>query len=166
MPNQKIPPPKVDIVVEDGRWNALDLEKLAPRACCAALRQAGAPRFAAEIALLACSDSRIAELNATFRGRSAPTNVLSWPAARRKDLPRSGDAADFWQHLGDIALAWETCCAQAERFERPIAWHTAHLIVHGCLHLVGFSHETNTDACEMETLEAAALASIGIASPY
>lgn len=166
MPIPNIPPPAVDIIVEDDRWKALDLDALAPRACGAALRQAGAPRFAAEIALLACSDSRIAELNAAFRGRSAPTNVLSWPAAQREDLLVSGDAADFRRHLGDIALAWETCCAEAEQFARPLAWHTAHLIVHGCLHLVGFGHETNTGACEMEALEAGALASIGITSPY
>lgn len=166
MPNPKTPPLTVDIIVEDARWNALDLDKLAPRACGAALRQVDALRSAAEIALLACSDSRIAELNAAFRGRVAPTNVLSWPAVQRDDLLHARDAADFRRHLGDIALAWETCRAEAERFELPLAWHTAHLLVHGCLHLVGFSHETNTGARRMETLEAGALASIGIASPY
>ena len=166
MPNPKIPPPTVDIIIEDSRWNKLQLAELAPRACGAALRQAGAPQCAVEIALLACSDAKIAELNLAFRGRPAPTNVLSWPTARLAACPHPGDAPEGRPHLGDIAVAWETCCAEAEKLERPMAWHTAHLIVHGCLHLVGFSHETNTRAREMETLEKGALASIGIASPY
>ncbi len=158
--------PEVDVIVEDGRWNALRLGEVAQTACAAALAEASAGTGACEIAVLACGDDRIAELNARFRGRPMPANVLSWPAARTAaGHPQPGGGRAL-PHLGDIALAWETCSAEAEELRRPMARHVSHLIVHACLHLLGFRHETDKEAAEMRSLEVKALASIGISSPY
>ena len=68
--------------------------------------------------------------------------------------------------LGDIVVAYETCAREAEDEGRPLADHLAHMLVHGVFHLVGFDHEDDDGAEEMERLEAQALARLGIASPY
>ncbi|MBF0248205.1 MAG: rRNA maturation RNase YbeY [Alphaproteobacteria bacterium] len=68
--------------------------------------------------------------------------------------------------LGDIVLALETCEREARELEKPLADHVRHLLVHGMLHLLGFDHETDADAEDMEREEIAALAAIGVANPY
>ncbi|MEO1000081.1 MAG: rRNA maturation RNase YbeY [Pseudomonadota bacterium] len=144
----------VETVIEGGGWPA-DLPALAERAAGAALTAAGVAAEGREIALLAAGDARIAALNLAFRGKEGATNVLSWPAAPPED-----------ESLGDIALAWETCAAEAEAAGRPLADHLAHLIVHGTLHLLGYDHGTEAEATKMETIEVEALALIGVANPY
>jgi probable rRNA maturation factor len=70
------------------------------------------------------------------------------------------------RHLGDIALAYETCCREAEAENKPLRDHLSHLAVHGFLHLVGYDHDTDDDAEDMEQLEREVLARLGIADPY
>ncbi len=152
-------------MIEDARWDAPFLQPLAERAAAAALGAAGiaAPL---EIAILAADDARMAGLNATFRGRDGATNVLSWPAF---DLaPGAAPPEDRFGRplLGDIALGYETCRAEAKAADRPFEAHIAHLIIHGCLHLLGYDHENEADATVMEDLEVRALARIGYPSPY
>ena len=115
----------------------------------------------AEFSILACSDERICQLNAEFRGKSSPTNVLSWPSLSISELDE-----DRIQHLGDIAIAWETCSREAKLLKRTLDWHTAHLLIHGCLHILGYRHETDTCAQQMEEIEIKALEKIGFSSPY
>ena len=73
----------VDCLTEDHRWDALDLDRLADTAARAVLEHLNLDPEAFEISLLACNDARIAELNADFRGKPQPTNVLSWPSDER-----------------------------------------------------------------------------------
>ncbi|HSF64731.1 MAG TPA: rRNA maturation RNase YbeY, partial [Paracoccaceae bacterium] len=125
------------------------------------------------VCLMGCDDARIAALNADFRGKPQPTNVLSWPSEERAaetpgdmpDLPAPGDSADP-EELGDIALAWETCAREAAEQGKSMADHVAHLVVHGILHLLGFDHITDEDAALMEGIETRALASMGVSDPY
>ena len=154
--------PLVETLVEDERWAAAGVEALAEAAARAALSAAGRDPVRHEISLLACDDSRIARLNADFRGRPAPTNVLSWPAFA--DAPPALDAGRLF--LGDLALAFETCAREAEAAGLTLRDHAAHLVVHGVLHLLGHDHASDADAEAMETLETIALASMGIANPY
>ncbi|MEM9009917.1 MAG: rRNA maturation RNase YbeY [Pseudomonadota bacterium] len=162
--------PVVEVVVEAGAWDAAMLTPLAERACAAALRAAGAPSAVWEVALLATDDAAMARLNAGFRGRDRATNVLSWPAADlRPETPGSTPRppeTDADLHLGDIALGWETCRAEAIEADRPLAQHLAHLIVHALLHLLGYDHGTDADATLMEGLERIALAELGVPDPY
>ncbi len=161
----------VDVVMEEPRWQALGFETLAARAAQAVAAHLGLSP-AHEISLLACDDARIAALNAGFRGRPQPTNVLSWPSEERgaeapggiplpPDDPGMGDP-----ELGDIAIAFETC--QREAVEQGISPHdhVTHLIVHGILHLLGYDHERDQDATLMEGLETSILGKLGIADPY
>lgn len=165
--------PLVDIVIEDARWQAFELEALAERAARAALTGLGLDPAGFEISMMACDDARIATLNSDFRGRAAPTNVLSWPSEERgsevvgqaPDLPEPGSEDDP-ESLGDIAIAWETCAREAEEQEKPMADHVTHLVVHAVLHLLGHDHIEEEDATLMEATEVRILASLGVSDPY
>ncbi|HLQ19936.1 MAG TPA: rRNA maturation RNase YbeY, partial [Tabrizicola sp.] len=149
------------------------LAALAERAARATLSGLGLPSDGFAISLMGCDDARIAVLNADFRGKPQPTNVLSWPSEERgaevvgevPEAPEPGDAEDP-ESLGDIAIAWETCAREAEDQGKPMADHVTHLIVHGVLHLLGYDHVEEEDAAVMEALEVRILASLGVSDPY
>ena len=107
------------------------------------------------------SDAMLRGLNRTYRGKDAPTNVLSFPFTPRG----AADTADG-RYLGDVVLAAETVLREAAERGTAPAHHLQHLVVHGLLHLLGYDHETDTEAAEMERLETEILASLGIADPY
>lgn len=158
----------VDTLIEDPRWQALDLESLANDAARRTLRHLSLEAEAFELCLMACDDARIAELNGTFRDKPRPTNVLSWPSV---DLAADTDGAQpaleaAEPELGDIAIAWETCNKEAEQGDIPLRSHVFHLLVHGMLHLLGYDHIRDKDAALMEALEVAILDEAGIADPY
>lgn len=165
--------PLVDVVIEDDRWLAIGLDALAQSAVGAVMAERGLPATGFTLCLMACDDARIATLNADFRGKPVATNVLSWPAADRAaaqdgaqpDLPAPGPADDP-THLGDVAISFDTCTAEALAASKPMPDHVAHLIVHGVLHLFGFDHTRNADGDLMEATEAAILARLGLANPY
>lgn len=160
----------VEVVIEDDRWAAAGLEALAARAAEAALGHLGLAPDDWEIALLACDDAEIARLNADFRGRSTPTNVLSWPSEERgADRPggtpaRPEPGPD--PALGDVAIAYDTTAREAAEAGRSLADHATHLIVHATLHLLGYDHEDDRDAALMERLEVEILAELGVGDPY
>lgn len=158
----------VDIVVEDSRWDAVDLSGLAEQAALSVLTRLGLPAEDTEVSLLACDDPRIADLNAQFRGKPAPTNVLSWPSV---DLAAEADGGQpHWDEaepeLGDIALSWDTCLREADDTGIAFADHLMHLLIHGILHLLGYDHIRDKDAALMEAVEVAILGEMGIANPY
>ncbi|MCA0871833.1 rRNA maturation RNase YbeY [Seohaeicola saemankumensis] len=162
----------LDISIEDPRWQALDLAVLAETAASATLRRLDLDGDNCELSLLACDDARIATLNAEFRDKPMPTNVLSWPAEDLSpDTPGGRPAApepDFTGEiaLGDIAIAWDTCAREAENAGKPMAAHVTHLLVHGVLHLLGYDHVRDVDATVMEQLETEILGTLGIDDPY
>lgn len=162
----------IEIILEDQRWAGLGLAVLAERAIPAVLRDRGFDIGDCEISLMGCDDARIAALNAEYRDKPAPTNVLSWPA---QDLAADAPGADpdppvpdFTGEiaLGDIALAWETCEREARSANKPLADHVMHLLVHGTLHLLGYDHVRDPDATLMEGLETRILGILGIDDPY
>ncbi len=112
-----------------------------------------------EVSILFTDDAAVRVLNRQYRDEDAPTNVLSFPAP-------SPILGRFGPVLGDIALARETIAAEATAGGLTFADHLTHLIVHGFLHLLGYDHETDSEAIGMERLETAILARLGIADPY
>lgn len=152
----------VDVLVEADGWSALPeaaaLVETAVRAACAAAADDLPSR--PDIAVMLADDAAIRDLNREWRGKDKATNVLSFPAD--PDLaPDEGEA-----HLGDIAIAFETLCREAEAEGKTRGHHLSHLAVHGTLHLLGFDHETGEEAEEMEALERRILAALGVPDPY
>lgn len=115
---------------------------------------------AGEVSVLLTDDAPVRRLNAQFRGKDKPTDVLSFPSGAAPD--ESGEPL----FLGDVALAYESCRRGAE--DRGIALddHLAHLGVHAMLHLFGHDHEEPEDAARMEAAEIRILTTLGIADPY
>ncbi|MBX7457779.1 rRNA maturation RNase YbeY [Qipengyuania sp. 1NDH17] len=112
------------------------------------------------------NDEQVHELNKEWRGKDKPTNVLSFPMLEREDL-LALEADGPPEMLGDIALACETCQREAAEKGVSLRDHTAHLLVHGFLHLAGHDHvDSDEQAAAMEKLEIEALAILGIADPY
>ncbi len=165
----------VELIVEDPGWTEAlpDLEALADTAARLALEAAGLDPDHWTLCILACDNARIAGLNSEFRGKATPTNVLSWPAfelapeqpgARPEPPPQAGSG--LRQFLGDVAIALQITRDEANDNATPLKDHVIHLILHGCLHLLGFDHEAGEDAETMEGIETRALARLGVADPY
>lgn len=158
-----------DTLIEDPRWEAQGFPVLAERAAVATLIHLGLDPSNWEISVLACDDTRIATLNAEFRGKPAPTNVLSWPSVERgaqeagaRPAPPLGPDTE----LGDIAIAYDTCAAEAAAAGKSLPDHAIHLVVHATLHLLGYDHIRDQDATLMESTEIAILGKLGIRDPY
>lgn len=162
---------QADIIVEDTRWSVAGLARLAEAAGAAVAAHCALPEAAA-FSLLACDDARIATLNADFRGRAQPTNVLSWPEAElaaeedgtRPDPPDADITGEIF--LGDIAIAYETCAREAQAQGKTLEAHATHLVIHGLLHLLGYDHERDLDATLMEGIETEILGKLGLPDPY
>lgn len=146
--------PLIDIVIEHSAWAEIEGLTIQCEAVVAAgVRKLDNPRVGPAVVLLT-DDFTVQDLNAKFRGKDKPTNVLSFPAPDAEGYP------------GDVALAYETCAAEADRDSKSLIDHTAHLVLHGILHLNGLDHIEEDEAEAMEALERAALAEVGIADPY
>ncbi|HUF19913.1 MAG TPA: rRNA maturation RNase YbeY [Burkholderiales bacterium] len=101
-------------------------------------------------------------LNTRYRGRKEPTNVLSFPA----DLPEAVRGALESDPLGDIVICAPVVEAEALSQDKPATSHWAHLTIHGALHLLGYDHQAEAAAKEMEALEVRCLSALGIPDPY
>ncbi|HEY1837535.1 MAG: rRNA maturation RNase YbeY [Rhizomicrobium sp.] len=144
----------IEMIVEDAKWKQVPgvAAKLKRAVALALTRGSGAKKYP-PLTLLLTKNSRLRELNARFRGKDKPTNVLSFPAS---------DA----HYLGDVAIAYGVMLTEARAEGKKPADHAVHLAVHGTLHLLGYDHERDKDARIMEALEIDILAKLGIADPY
>jgi probable rRNA maturation factor len=149
---------EVDVVRPAEAWRRAVTDAFVKRAARAAFLVAS-PRAQGtyEVTVLLTDDAEMRDLNRAWRGKDASTNVLSFPA---EDKPAGPGP------LGDIVLAYETIRNEARNTDIPLADHVSHLVIHGLLHLLGFDHISDEEAERMETLEKAALATLGIADPY
>ena len=158
---------ELDVIVDVPAWlDALPMaEAICRRSAEAAFHAAGAPVPEAEASVVLSSDARIKALNAAWRGKDEATNVLAFPAT---DVPQAGAAGPSQPPLiiGDVIIAFETTVAEARVEGKDVGDHLSHLVVHGMLHLLGYDHEADDEADEMESLEVAVLASVGVADPY
>lgn len=152
---------RLEVVVvrhEDAWSEARVTDAMLVRAARAALAAAPAlPPGVYELTLLLTDDEEMRALNRTWRGKDAPTNVLSFPA---------NDTLSGPGLLGEIVLDYATTSEEARDRALSLADHVSHLVVHGVLHLLGLDHTDDTEAERMEALERSALASLGIADPY
>ncbi len=154
----------IDVDVRARAWADAfpDIEADCNRAIAAAWRLIDRVDRWHEVSVVLADDAFQASLNATYRGKETPTNVLSFPSG----VDAASVPAEAPLPLGDIVLALETVQRESAELDVPLQDHFSHLLVHGMLHLVGFDHETERDAEEMESLEVKVLATLGVANPY
>ena len=155
----------------DEEWDSsTDWNTLARRSAEAAIAESAFPQLATaertvEISVRLTDDEQVRALNAEWRDKDQPTNVLSFPMADADDLTTTMvDGPELL--LGDIVLARGVCAAEAVAKQLPIEQHVAHLIVHGTLHLLGYDHHDDAQADDMEAREVCALGRLGFADPY
>ena len=144
---------RVEIISDAKSWEELtDVSALITRASQTAFAAANV-QPEGEISVLLTDDAHMSRLNQDFRGKSGATNVLSFP----------GTMKGQW---GDIAIAYETLAREATAEDKSLNDHLTHLMIHGTLHLLGYDHEDETEAEQMEAMEISALKHLGIADPY
>jgi probable rRNA maturation factor len=162
------PPSRLRLALErvddDGDWETFGSVDALIAAVARVLAEAPelADSLPASAAVALSSNAAVRRLNAAYRGKDAPTNVLSFPAP----APPPGVRIEGLRALGDVVLALETLLDEAAGAGIPPAHHFQHLLVHGLLHLIGYDHETDADAERMEALEVTLLARLGIPDPY
>ncbi|HEY1772208.1 MAG TPA: rRNA maturation RNase YbeY [Gammaproteobacteria bacterium] len=115
-------------------------------------------RAEAEVSIRIVGDAEGAELNSRYRGKTGPTNVLSFPAELPVGVPLPT--------VGDLVICAPVVAREAQAQGKESSAHWAHLTVHGCLHLIGYDHEHESEAAEMEAVETAILAGLGYPDPY
>ena len=162
----------LDIAIDaDSEWDSRSsLDPLVRRAAEAAVAESAFPDLLTvsrpiELSVRLTSDEEVRKLNAEWRGKDKPTNVLSFPMAEAYELEAAGEDGPELL-LGDVVLARGVCEAEAREKHLKVEDHAAHLIVHGTLHLLGYDHQDDSEAEDMERREIAALARLGIADPY
>lgn len=152
----------IECQIEAGNWPAGEtLERLSAKAVGAAVAEMQlSGQNPSELSLLFTDDSQIEQLNKNWRGQEKPTNVLSFPVV----AATPGTALE--PMLGDIILSFETVGREAALENKPFDHHLTHLIVHGFLHLLGYDHQTEIEAGQMEALEQRILRRLAIPDPY
>lgn len=119
-----------------------------------------------EVSFALVDDVFIRQLNDRYRHKDTPTNVLSFPIhdhlRDRPKLLRGGPVLA----LGDVVLAFETIAREADEQKKSLSAHVQHMVAHGVLHLLGYDHESEADAEEMEALEVRVLKTLGVLNPY
>jgi probable rRNA maturation factor len=144
----------IEVEIESPDWTAAltNAGGLAAAAAEAALQDAD---FMGDVVVLLTGDDELAALNLQYRDKSGPTNVLSFPSH-----------PSARPHLGDVALAYGVCAREAREQGKRLDHHLMHLVAHGVLHLVGYDHESESEAEAMEALERRVLAGLGAPDPY
>jgi probable rRNA maturation factor len=162
----------LEIALEaDEEWDSSSSwEPLVRKAATAAIAESAFPQLNEsarhiELSVRLAGDEEVRGLNAHWRGKDKPTNVLSFPMAEAYELEAADEDGPALM-LGDIILARGVCEREAAEKGVTIDEHATHLVVHGTLHLLGYDHQADADATDMERREADALARLGIANPY
>ncbi len=150
----------------DSDWPALALTCVSAALAASPYGEIAGGRTNVEVSVRLSDNAEVQQLNRDYRHKDKPTNVLSFPMVP-VDLLETLDCTDDGEVLlGDIILADAVVRTEAHDKGIDLAAHVAHLIVHGTFHLLGYDHLDDATAVEMESLETAVLASLGIADPY
>ncbi|EYS90945.1 hypothetical protein X471_01079 [Bartonella bacilliformis str. Heidi Mejia] len=151
----------INMTIENAEWgDEKILYTITEKALIATIDRLSLTQVTSELSLLFTNSMRMAQINTQWRNKNKPTNVLSFPAFPLKAGQNPGPM------LGDIVLARETIVYEAEEEGKSFHDHLTHMIVHGILHLLGYDHETDDEAYQMEELEKEILQKIAIKNPY
>lgn len=150
----------IKIAIEDERWHsAIDnIEAITDESIQAVFEYCNI-KYESEVSIVFANNDFVQPLNRDYRGKDKPTNVLSFPQS-------DDDHTVPTPLLGDIILAYETINTEAKEHDKSFSDHTRHLLIHGTLHLLGYDHETDNEAEEMEAIEIEILQKFDIKNPY
>ena len=160
---------QIDVTVSCPAWieavpGVEEVCRDAARAACAANGVGPVvPVAGAEASLVLADDEFVRALNRDYRNLDEATNVLAFASAGDNGDDGVPDAPRI---LGDVVVAYETAATEAAAEAKSLADHLCHLVVHGMLHLLGYDHQTASEADRMERLEVLVLCGLGVASPY
>lgn len=143
----------IDIVRHNNKWSDEEIEAANCAATIAVEMSLASPPNDISLSLVFADVAMVQAFNKRFRGKDQPTNVLAFPAGEK-------------YILGDVIIAYEVLSQEAEDRKIMPAAHAAHLAAHGTFHLLGFTHENDTNAEIMEGLEIKLLQNMGFANPY
>lgn len=143
--------PQIDILIEDNRWS--EMLSNPEKSTHTIIKNLLKNNPNTEISIVLTNDKAIQMLNKTYRGKDKPTNVLSFPQ-------------DEETMLGDVIISLDTIKRESKEQNKTLQNHFTHMLIHGSLHLLGYDHETEKDAQEMESLEIQILENLGIKNPY
>lgn len=151
----------IDITIDNSGWNDEKmLYNITEKALTTTMHHLSLENVVSEVSLLFTDNKHMAQINAQWRNKNEPTNVLSFPAFPLKVGQPPGLI------LGDIIIARETVALEASTEGKLFQDHLTHMIVHGVLHLLGYNHETDEEAHQMEKLEREILQKLSIKDPY
>jgi len=165
-----------DIEVKSKKWLEISdseklveelVEKLIPLTD---LKSIITKEFTLELAISLVSDPQIKKINSDFRNKDKATNILSFPNLDHNLIHQEGlenlvKNSDYLC-LGDIVISYDKVKSEAKKQNKSFNCHLTHLILHSILHLIGYDHEDEIQAKEMESLEIKILESLNIKNPY
>jgi probable rRNA maturation factor len=159
--------PEIDVSVQDPEWETMgDIHELITLVAKITLNSAILPKIAIdrklEASIVLANDDLVQLLNREYRGKDKPTNVLTFATLDGDDITPEGEPLN----LGDIILSFQTIAREAHEQGKFMLDHVKHITVHGVLHLLGYDHETDEEANDMETLEIRILEHLGVQNPY
>ena len=164
----------VSLMIDCPRWRDIDmgvpLENLLETLVKTTLLSVNPPVLSAaeniDVSITLMNDETIHGINREYRGKDKPTNVLSFPQLQPREVHLAEVSNSAFLPLGDILIALETIEREAKEEGKDLQDHLAHMVVHGCLHLLGYDHMTDDEAADMEGLETAILTGLGYEAPY
>ena len=166
---------KINIIFKDKRWVNIPLEAIAKGALKLIIDKFLGQDNNFEVSILASADAEIKELNKNFRGNNTSTNIISWPEHESQikqpghfpeQINKYQSRSEGVTFLGNLAISFERCSTEAIEKNIHFEDHILHLLLHGCLHLIGFDHQNELDANLMEDIEIRLLSGVGIKNPY
>ncbi len=166
----------IDVVTKSKKWSEeKNIENFVEKTCqklipLTDLKKILTKNFELELSVLLVSDGQIKKMNLQFRGKNKATNVLSFPSMDENLIRKIGIKEAVKPHqyllLGDIIISYQTLQKESLAQKKKFRDHLTHLILHSILHLIGFDHEDEKMAEEMEALEIKILKKIGVTNPY
>lgn len=157
---------QIETSIEEDRWleSLNNCKSIVEETVLATVTAINLQSFPFEISIVLGGDNLLQELNAKYRQKDKPTNVLSFPQI--EDITTLSTPPAYLTPVGDVFIALETTLKEAAEMEIPLEHHFRHLLVHGTLHLFGYDHIDEEEAKEMESLEISILKRFEIKNPY
>ena len=159
-----MPDIEIDIAINEARWNSAinNIEQFTRKIINKALPDFLEKIETVDISIVLADDLFLQSLNKNYREKDEPTNVLSFPQTEKNEVETGLPICS----LGDIIIALETIEREALEQNKTIKDHYAHMLVHGCLHLLHFDHQSDSESKIMEEHEIVILKTLGIKNPY